>query len=525
MSCGVSLHPVLRVTCFLFPLDARRLAARTLIASALFLALGGLSALLMRLHLAYPAAKTISPETYNAAFTLHGTVMIFLAIIPALTGGFTTLLLPRWLSRPAEALPLAPLYLAAYLLFIVAGVILLAGTFLSSPAAAGWTSYPPLSSIPDAFRSSYFSGQAAWFITLALIAIAGILLAIAHVQAITSAVRAGTTWRSMPVPAFAALANCILLLFAGPVLVVAMAMNLTDLAGITSFFRPANWLVSSQFLPSASAGSPLLHQHLFWFYAHPAVYIMILPVFGIVTDIIESHCRSHVVARTGMIVALMAIGLLGFLVWAHHMFQTGLNPTAGTVFAIATVAIAIPSITKVLGWLATLGLRSWKLTPAMLAVVLFISLFTVGGLSGVMLALPAINAHLHDSYFVVAHLHYVLFGGSLFGIFAATYAYLPRVAESRTLRRLAHTHLLLSFLAFNAAFGPMHVLGAMGMPRRVAEYTQYTTLPKSVVTMNKAITHSAFLLGAAQLLYFGLAATAMFNPRRSSSVERAETQR
>jgi cytochrome c oxidase subunit 1 len=533
MSCGISLA---RPIDWLLPRCPHCLAVRTLIAAMLFLFLGGAAAMLMRWQLAYPSDPsrpvpllgaianwpdgTLPVETYNAAFTLHGTVMIFLAIIPALVGGFSTLLLPRWLGTPAKTLPLPTLYLAAFFLYVVAGLILLIGTLAGSPAAAGWTSYPPLSSIPSQLLSGpLFSGQAAWFACLALIANSGVLLAIAHLTAITSALSNHLRWSTLSIPAYSVLATAILLLLSGPVLVAAMAMNLTDLAGLTTFFRPASWLISGQYLPSPSSGTPLLHQHLFWFYAHPAVYIMILPVFGIITDLLERNTHQPVVARTGMILALLAIALLGFLVWAHHMFQTGLNPAAGTVFAIATVLIAIPSITKVFGWLATLTLRPWQWSPAIAAVLMFLSLFIVGGLSGVMLALPAINMHLHDSYFIVAHLHYVLFGGSLFGIFAAAYGYLPHIAQSKPLRRLAYTHLILSFITFNAAFGPMHVLGAMGMPRRVAEYSQYTTLPPAVSPMNKTISHAAFALGATQLLFLALAATALRFPPPGSRTE------
>jgi len=556
----------------IFSTDHKSVGKGYLFMGLLFFALGGGLAMLMRWHLAWPKVTDgmpmpmvgrlmnwpggqMPPDTYNATFSLHATVMIFFVIIPLLVGAFGNFLIPLKIGATRTAFPL--LGGLSLWLTLLAGMVLLAGPFLPGGAVwAGWTGYPPLSAmwgagsspgmswpiVPRAMvavaalalgmfvtlnmfpRDGWFSfitqlaiatlaafgmvmvieriafdGQSAWFLSLLLVGIATVMGAINYLATILKLRCEGMTFFRLPLSVWSLLFAAILVLLATPVLSGAMVMNLMDHHRVSSFFLPANWLAESRIHPEVTGGGyGLLHQHLFWFYSHPAVYVMILPAFGMVSDILSVFARKPVFGYRAMVYAMAAITFLGFFVWAHHMFNSGMNPLLGTTFAISTMFIAVPSGIKVFNWLGTLWGGNIHFTAAMWNAIAFVSLFVIGGLSGIFLASTPVNMHLHDTYFVVAHIHYVLFGGSMFGLFAAIYFWFPKMFGRMMNEALGKIHFFASFIAFNCVFFPMHFLGTRGVPRRFYDISDIASF-KDLQPLNVFITFSAFVLGIAQI--------------------------
>jgi cytochrome c oxidase subunit 1 len=349
-----------------------------------------------------------------------------------------------------------------------------------------------------------FDGQSAWFFSLFILGFSSILGAVNYIATVVKLRCPGMTMFRMPLSVWALFITAVLVLLATPVLASVLFMNLLDHHRLTMFFQPFNWLDTGAGHSGVSAsggGYPILHQHLFWFYSHPAVYIMILPAMGMVSDILPVFARKPIFGYRPMVYALTGIAFLGFIVWAHHMFQSGMNPTLGTTFAISTMFIAVPSAIKVFNWLGTLWGGNIRFTTPMLHAIGFVSLFTIGGLSGIFMASTAVDIQIHDTYFIVAHIHYVLFGGSLFGIWAGLTFWYPKMFGRMMNETLGKVHFWLSFIAFNLTFFPMHILGIGGFPRRVYDYV-YTTYNHDLYQpMNQFISYSAFVLGAVQVLF------------------------
>jgi heme/copper-type cytochrome/quinol oxidase subunit 1 len=343
-----------------------------------------------------------------------------------------------------------------------------------------------------------FDGQACWFVSILIVGCSSVTGAINYLTTIVKMRCPGMTMFRLPITIWNLFITSLMILFATPVLACVLVMNLMDHHRLTSFFEPANWVLSNQIQTNSGGGYVLLDPHLFWFYSHPAVYIMILPVMGIVSDILPVFSRKPLFGYRPMIYASSAIALLGFLVWGHHMFQSGMNPAMGEAFALSTIVIALPSGIKVFNWLATIWGGRLHLTVPMLNALAFVSLFVIGGLSGIVMSSTAIDAQLHMTYYIVAHIHYVLFGGSTFGIFAAIYFWYPKMFGRMMNENLGRIHFVLSYIFFNCTFFAMHILGLQGMPRRVADYTDYT-LWAHLKPMNQFITISAFCLMLSQI--------------------------
>src|SRR4249919_2383626 len=410
------------LTTYVFSRDHKIIGIQFLFSTLLWFLVGGLLALAVRWQLAYSwrdmpllgkmlysaEGGQIAPEAYTMLFTMHATIMIFFVIIPVLAGAFGNFLIPLMIGAEDMAFP--TLNMLSYWFMWPAFIAMGSSFFVEGGAAkAGWTSYPPLS-LTD------LNGQTLWLIGLTFVGVSSMMGSVNYLTTIIQMRAPGMTMFRLPMTIWAMFITAILQAFALPVLTAAGFMQLADLTLGTGFFIPEGW--SANNAPhSAGGGHPLLWQHLFWFYSHPAVYIMILPAMGMVSDIIATFARRPLFGYRAMIYSIAGIAGLGFIVWGHHMFQTGMDPRLGTGFMIATILIALPSAVKVFNWLGTIYQGNIQYTTPMLFALAFVSLFIIGGLSGIFMAATPVDIFIHDTYFIVAHIHYVLFTSSLFGIF------------------------------------------------------------------------------------------------------------
>ncbi|KAM3102321.1 cytochrome c oxidase subunit I [Phormidesmis sp. 146-12] len=434
---------------FGFSTDHKVIGIQYLVTTFVFYLVGGALATMVRTELATPEVDFVSREVYNSLFTVHATVMIFLWIVPAGTGGFGNYLVPLMIGARDMAFP--RLNALAFWMIPPAGLLLLSSFFVGAPGA-GWTSYPPLSTTGDK------AGEAIWILSVLLLGTSSILAALNFIVTIFKMRAPGMGFNQMPLFCWAMLSTSALALIATPVLAGALILLAFDLLIGTSFFNPTG------------GGDPIVYQHLFWFYSHPAVYIMILPFFGAISEILPVHARKPIFGYKAIAYSSLAISFLGLIVWAHHMFTSGTPPWLRMFFMITTMIIAVPTGIKIFSWVATIWGGKLRLNSAMLFALGFISMFVIGGISGVMVAAVPFDIHVHDTYFIVAHLHYVLFGGSVFGIYAAIYHWFPKMTGRMLNETLGKIHFVLMLIGFNVTFFPMHKLGLEGMNRRVAEY-------------------------------------------------------
>jgi cytochrome c oxidase subunit I len=456
--------------------DHKKIGIMYLFATFLFFIVGGVEALVMRLQLAQPDGTLVPAETYNALVTMHGTTMVFLFVVPVLAG-FANYMVPLMIGARDMAFP--RLNALSFWLLLAGGIVFYTSIFFDPPQA-GWTMYTPLSD--DAFSST--GGVDAWILLIHLTGLSSLIGAINFVATIHNMRARGMSWGRMPLFVWAILIYSYLLIAALPSVAAAVTMLLTDRHFGTAFFDPTG------------GGDPLLWQHLFWFFGHPEVYIMVLPAFGMISEIIPVFSGKPIFGYKAIAASTVAIAFLGLLVWAHHMFAT---PTATVVlafFMLSSFTIAVPTGVKIFNWIATLWRGQIVFRTAMMYAVALPALFVIGGISGVLLAIFPVDWQLTDTYFVVAHLHYVLFGGSVFGIFAGLYYWFPKMSGRLLSEGLGKLSFWTMFVGFNMTFLVQHSAGLSGMPRRIYEYSHAL----HVTAYNLVSTIGSFILGVGVLI-------------------------
>ena len=463
---------------------------------------GAWLSLLMRIHLVWPKTAIpflgeIKPENYLAYLTMHGTLMVFFVLSTVPQNGFGTFFLPLQLGATEMAFP--RLSAAGFWTTLVSFLVLMAAFFVPGGAAGGgWTQSAPLSALANSGPGQAL-GTDLWLISIGLFCVATILSAVNFVTTTIKQRAPGMALMRMPLTCWTWWVTAILSLLAFSVLTAAVIMLLLDRHAGANFFVPGGLLVSGKPVEHAG-GSPLLWQHLFWFFGHPEVYIAILPAMGVTSHLLSVFSRKPVFGYKAMVGAILAIGALGFMVWGHHMFASGMDPHAGFAFSTLTTAIAVPSAVKTFNWVATLYGGRIRYTTPLLFSVGFVSLFITGGLTGPLLAQPSLDVYLHDTYFVVAHFHLIMAMAGLFAIFSATYFWFPRMFGRMMNERLGRIHFWITLLGAYATFMPMHLLGIAGHPRRYSDLTgvQYVA---AMLPLQKLITVAAIVTLAGQVVF------------------------
>ena len=485
---------------YIFSTDHKIIGIQFLFLSLFFLLVGGLLAMQMRWQLGFPGQAmpggkllpeawasegVLLPEYYIQLVTMHGTFMVFFAIMPLLVGVYANFLIPLKIGAHDMAFP--RINMASFWTAFAAGGVMFASMFVpEGPSRAGWTMYAPLSARSD--YSGVLLGQQLWCVAIVLLGLSSILGSVNYITTVINNRAPGMTWFRMPLSIWSLFITAILGILALPILSAAGIMLLFDQTIGTHFF---DW---------ANGGQVLLWQHMFWFFGHPEVYILILPAMGMVSDIIANGSRKPIFGYHSMVFAIVGIAFLSWIVWGHHMFMSGMNPTLGSTFMVTTMIIAVPSAIKVFNWMGTMWQGNLRFHVPMLNAVGFVAMFVIGGLSGMFMAATPVDMPIHDTYFIVAHIHYVLFGGSLFALFGAITFWYPKMFGKMMNETWGKVHFWLTFIFFNLTFFPMHNLGMGGHMRRIYDPTQYSFL-QHMSPLNKFISISAFALGAVQLIF------------------------
>ncbi len=438
---------------------------------------------------------TLAPEFYYALVTMHGTIIVFFVLTAGLSGTFSNLLIPLQVGARDMASPF--LNMLSYWFFFLAGVVMFLSLFLSTgPFSGGWTAYPPLSALPQASSGSG-AGMTLWLVSLVLFVVSVLLGGINYITTVLNLRTKGMSLWRMPLTIWAFLITAILGLLSFPVLASGFFLIMFDRSLGTSFYL-SEIFIGGQALDHVG-GSPILYQHLFWFLGHPEVYIIILPAMGLVSEVLSVHSRKPIFGYKAMVYSMLAIGFLSFIVWAHHMFMSGVNPFISNFFVIFTLIIAVPSAVKVFNWIATLYGGNIRFNAANLFAIGFVSMFISGGLTGIFLGNSAIDIQLHDTYFVVAHFHIVMGVAAFFGMFAGVYHWFPKMFGRFMNETLGKIHFWLTMIGAYAIFWPMHYLGMAGVPRRYYSFDVFETF-RHFTEVNKFITIAAMIVFAAQLL-------------------------
>jgi cytochrome c oxidase subunit 1 len=509
---------------YIFSTDHKVIGVQYGITGLMFLFFGFCLMTVMRWQLAYPghpiplighllyrllgegmATKegVMMPDLYNSFGAMHGTIMVFLAIVPLAFGAFGNFVTPLQIGAPDMTFP--RVNMVSYQFYFMGGVLMLSSFFIPGGAAkSGWTSYSPLATVTD--PSLHPNGQTFWIIGMVCLITSSLLGAVNFITTIIQLRAKGLSWMRLPFFVWAQLVTAFLLLLAFPPLEAAAIMQLMDNVLRTSFFLPTGMVVSGQMLHISGGGSPLLWQHLFWFLAHPEVYVLILPAMGIVTEIIANNTRKPIWGYRSMVYAIMVIGFLSFIVWAHHMYLTGMGTRIATFFQTTTMMISIPSVIILTALFISLWGASIRINTPMLFALGFLPMFGIGGLTGLPLGFNASDIALHDTYYVIAHFHYIVAPGTIFGLFAGIYYWYPKITGRMMNEFWGKVHFGLSFIFMNLVFMPMFIQGMAGMSRRLYDGgVRYMATPDvvglspAVIGLNVNISHAAWGLGLAQI--------------------------
>ena len=499
------------ITKYIFSQDHKMISRQFLVTGIIWAVIGGFFSVVFRLQLGFPdqtfpfledifghwaKGGRLDNEFYYALVTMHGTILVFFVLTAGLSGTFSNYLIPLQIGARDMASPF--LNMLSYWFFFSASVVMFASLFLTTgPASGGWTIYPPLSALGDAMDGSK-SGMDFWLTSIALFIISTLLGGLNYITTILNMRTKGMFMTRLPLTIWSFLFTAILGVLTFPVLLSAVVLLLFDRHLGTSFYL-SDIFINGKILPN-QGGSPILFQHLFWFLGHPEVYIIALPAMGITSEVISTNSRKPIFGYMAMVASFFAIASLSFLVWAHHMFVTGMNPFLGSFFVLFTLLIAVPSAIKVFNWLTTLWKGNIHFTPGMLFAIGFVSLFISGGLTGIWLGNSTLDLHLHDTYFVIAHFHLVMGVASMFGMFAGIYHWYPKMFGRLMNNTLAYIHFWTSFIGAYLIFWPMHYEGLAGMPRRYYDFSNWESF-KMFSGLNSFISVVAIIVFAAQFLF------------------------
>ncbi|MFK7808925.1 MAG: cbb3-type cytochrome c oxidase subunit I [Saprospiraceae bacterium] len=504
------------ITKYIFSQDHKMIAKQFLITGMMWALIGAAMSIVFRLQLGFPEEDmawlrpllgkwimvndagigTLDPQFYYALVTMHGTILVFFVLTAGLSGTFSNLLIPLQLGARDMASPL--LNMLSYWFFFLAGMVLLASLFLSTgPFSGGWTGYPPLSALPQASSGSG-AGMTMWTMSLVFFVVSVLLGGINYITTVLNLRTKGMSMWRMPLTIWAFFVTAILGLLSFPVLVSAFLLMLCDRGLGTSFYLSEIY-IGGQALDHVG-GSPILYQHLFWFLGHPEVYIIILPAMGLVSEVLAVHCRKPIFGYRAMVYSILAIGFLSFIVWAHHMFMSGVNPFISNFFVVFTLIIAVPSAVKVFNWITTLYGGNIRFNSASLFAIGFVSMFISGGLTGIFLGNSAIDIQMHDTYFVVAHFHIVMGIAAFFGMFAGIYNWFPKMYGRFMNETLGQIHFWGTLIGAYAIFWPMHYLGLAGVPRRYYRFDTFDAFAQ-FTGMNQFMTIAAAIVFGLQVLF------------------------
>lgn len=505
------------VSKYIFSQDHKMIGKQFLMTAVFMGVVAMLLSILFRIQLAWPGESSdflsfflgekwapggvLSEDMYLGLVTIHGTIMVFFLLTGGLSGTFSNLLIPLQLG--ARDMASGFLNMLSYWFFFLSSMIMMVSLFVESgPAMAGWTIYPPLSALPQAISGSGL-GMTLWLVSMTIFIASSLIGSLNYIVTVLNLRTKGMSMTRMPLTIWAFFVTAVLGVLSFPVLLSAALLLMMDRLAGTSFYL-SDIIVSSEMLTN-HGGSPLLYQHLFWFLGHPEVYIVLLPALGLSSEIISTNSRKPIFGYRAMIGSILAIGFLSFIVWAHHMFVTGMNPFLGSVFVFTTLLIAIPSAVKVFNYLTTLWKGSIVFTPAMLFAIGLVSTFITGGVTGIILADAALDITTHDTYFVVAHFHVVMGLSAVFGMFGGVYHWFPKMYGKMMNTRLGYAHFWLTIVGAYGVFFPMHFVGLAGAPRRYYDYSVYGDFDSNafdmIMDLNVIITVFAIIAALAQVLF------------------------
>ncbi|HXD32470.1 MAG TPA: cbb3-type cytochrome c oxidase subunit I [Pyrinomonadaceae bacterium] len=523
---------------YIFSLDHKVIGIQYIILALAAVLVGMAMSVLMRMNLSWPGTNwpilgtlfpggapggIMTPEFYLSLVTMHGTIMVFFVLTTAPQGGFGNYFLPIQIGADDMAFPV--LNMMSFWVTCVGFLVILAAIFFSgSPSTVGpiggWTGYAPLSALGEIAGPGQGMGMNLWIISIAIFCVGSLLGALNFITTLLNMRTRGMSLMRMPLTCWAWFTTAVLALLSFPVLLGGGILLLLDRLAGTSFFIPGGSYVSGYLsgadprFPLHTGGSPILWQHLFWFFGHPEVYIAILPGMGATSHILATFARKPVFGYRAMVFAIFAIGLLGFFVWGHHMFISGMSPYSAVAFSVITLSIGVPSAVKTFNWLGTLWGGRIRFTTPMLFAIGFVSLFVAGGITGLILGQTSLDLSSHDTYIVLGHFHLVMGVASIFGMFAATYFWFPKMVGRMMNEKLGQLHFWVTFVGVYAIFVPMHVMGLVGMPRRFSQFTEYEFL-KTLPPLVKFVTISAIITVLIQLVFYFNLVWSMFKGKKA----------